>query len=89
MGTALGDGVVALAGVVGTVCGHAGNVLVRLDLVQYFRQNWCVANVVTGEFDGPDFRCFLIDPKVDLAPDAALRAAVLARVPLAFVRPRP
>ena len=37
-----------------------------------------------GDFDGPDLQRFLIDPKVDLAPDAPFGAAMLAGVPLAF-----
>ncbi|VVS99341.1 conserved hypothetical protein [Hoeflea sp. EC-HK425] len=37
-----------------------------------------------GDFDGPDLQRFFIDPKVELAPDAPFRAAMLACVPLAF-----
>jgi len=34
--------------------------------------------------DSPDFQCILVNPEVNLAPHAALRAAVLASIPLAF-----
>jgi hypothetical protein len=37
--------------------------------------------------DSPDLQRFLVDPEVDLAPDAAFRATMLAGVPFAFARP--
>lgn len=42
------------------------------------------ADIAAGELDRPDFQCFLIDPEVNLAPDAAFGAAMLAGIPLAF-----
>ena len=37
-----------------------------------------------GDLDGSDLQRFLVDPEVDLAPDAAFGAAMLTRMPLAF-----
>lgn len=37
-----------------------------------------------GDLDRPDLQRFLVDPEVDLAPQASLWAAVFARVPFAF-----
>ena len=37
-----------------------------------------------GDLDSPDLQCFLVDPKVELAPDPPLGATMLASVPLAF-----
>ena len=42
------------------------------------------AYVAPGDLDSPDLQRFLLDPKVDLAPDTSLGTAVLARVLLAF-----
>ena len=54
------------------------------DLAEKLRQHRGVADVAGGDFDSADFQRLLIDPKVDLAPDAAFGAAVLAGVPLAL-----
>jgi hypothetical protein len=83
-GTAGGDGVMALAGVEGAVGGDAGDLLIGRDLVEQFGQHGRVADVAGGELGRPDFQCFLVDPDVDLAPDAPFGAAMLAGVPLAF-----
>jgi hypothetical protein len=40
--------------------------------------------VAPGDLDGSDLQRFLVDPEVDLTPDAAFRATMLAGVPLAF-----
>jgi hypothetical protein len=40
--------------------------------------------VAPGDLDGPDLQCFLVDPEMDLAPDAPFGTAMLAGVPLAF-----
>ena len=74
----------ALAGVVGAIGRDAADLLVGRDLVEQFRQHGRVAYVAGGELDGPDLQGFLIDPDMDLAPDTALRATVLAGVPLPF-----
>ena len=84
MGAAIRDGIVALACVVGTICRDAADFLVRRDLAEQVWQNRCVTNVASGDLDGSDFQRFLVDPEVDLAPDPAFRAAMLAGVPLAF-----
>ena len=84
-GSAAGsDGVMAFAGVEGAIGGHAADLLIGRDLVEKFGQHGRVADIAGGELRSPDLQCLLIDPDVDLAPDAALRAAVLAGVPLPF-----
>ena len=40
--------------------------------------------VTSGDFDRTDLQCFLINPDMYLAPQAALGPSVLARVPLTF-----
>ena len=82
--TAGGDGIVALAGIEGTICCDAGNFLIGRDLVQQFGQHGCVAHVVSGELGRADFQRLLVNTDVNLAPFTALRAAMLAGVPLAF-----
>ena len=82
--TSSGNGVMALAGVEGAVGGDAGDLLLERDLVEQFRQHRRVTDVAGGELGGADFQCFLIDPDVDLAPDAPFGTAMLAGVPLAF-----
>ena len=84
MGTAFGDSVMAFSGVVGAICRDTGNVLIGRDLGQQFGQHGRVAYVAAGDLDRPNLPCFLIDPKMDLSPDASLGTAMLARVPLAF-----
>ena len=42
------------------------------------------AGIAGRDLDGPDLQCLLVDPEVDLAPHTPFRAAMLARVPLAF-----
>jgi len=42
------------------------------------------ADIAAGELDRSDFQCFLIDPEVNLAPDAAFGADMLAGIPLPF-----
>ena len=71
-------------GVVGAICRDAADLLVLWDLTEKIGQHRCIADVASGDFDRPDLQRFLIDPEVDLAPDAAFRAAMLACVPLAF-----
>ena len=83
VGTALCDRIVALASVIGTVGSDAGNLLIERDLVVQLGQHGGVAHIAGGDLDRPDFQCLLVDPEMDLAADAALGAAMLARVPLA------
>ena len=42
------------------------------------------ADVARCDLHGPNLQRFLINPQMDLAPDAPFRAAKLAGVPLAF-----
>jgi hypothetical protein len=71
----------ALAGVEGAIGGDAGDLLTGRDLVEQFGQHGRVAYVAGGELGCPDLQCLLVNSNVDLAPDAAFRAAVLAGVP--------
>ena len=84
MSTAVSNGVVAFARIVGTVSGDAADLLTRRYLAEQVGQNRCVADMVPGDFDGPDFQCLLVDCKMDLAPNPPLGTAMLACVPLAF-----
>ena len=80
--TAIGDGVMALARVIGPVGSDAGDRLIGRDLVEQLRQQGRIPNVAAGDLNRPDLQRFLINPKVDLAPHAAFGTGMLARVPL-------
>jgi len=82
--TAGGYRLMALAGVEGAISGDAGDILIGWDLVQKLGQHGCVADIAGGDLGSPDFQRFLVNSYVDLAPDAAFGAAVLAGVPLPF-----
>ncbi|KDB02441.1 hypothetical protein U879_17275 [Defluviimonas sp. 20V17] len=69
MGAAVGDRIVALAGIVGAVGGHRTDLLVSRDLAEQLGQDRCIADVASGDLDGPDLQRLLVDPEVDLAPD--------------------
>ena len=84
IGPAVGDGVATLARIIGPVCGDVADLLIGGYLAEQLRQNGRIADIAAGELDRPDFQCFLIDLEVNLAPDAAFGAAMLAGVPLAF-----
>jgi hypothetical protein len=43
-----------------------------------------ITDAVAGHSNYAYFQCLFVDPNVDLAPDAALRAAMLARILLTF-----
>lgn len=73
-----------LAGVESAVGCDGCDLLIGRDLVQQLGQHRCTAHVAGGELSRPDFQGFLVDPDVDLAPDAPLGTAMLAGVPLAF-----
>jgi hypothetical protein len=62
------DGSVTGAGIVGAIRGDDAEGLVVSDLPQQVRQDGHIANPAAGDFDGPDFQCLRIDPKVNLAP---------------------
>ena len=72
----------ALAGVEGPISSDAADLLIWRDLVQKLGQHGRVTNIAGGELGGPDFQCLLINADVDLAPDAAFGAPMLAGVPL-------
>lgn len=84
MGASIRDGIVALARVIGAFCGHDADLLLRRGLAEQIRQHRCVADVVPADRDRPDLQCLLVDPEVDLAPDAPFGATMLARMPLPF-----
>ena len=74
----------AFSGVVGAICCDTGNVLIGGDLGQQFGQHGGIPDVAAGDLDRPDLQCFLVDPEMDLAPDATFWTAMLACVPLTF-----
>jgi hypothetical protein len=83
MCTPLGDGIVASARVIGPVGGDAGGLLTGRDLAEQIRRYGRVADVARDDLDRADLQRLLVDPEMDLAPDAAFGTAMLARVPLA------
>ena len=40
--------------------------------------------MVSGDLNGSDFQCLLVDPEMDLAPDPPLGTAMLAGMSFAF-----
>jgi len=50
-------------------------------LVEKFGQHGRVADIAGCELRSADFECFLVNSNVDLAPDTAFGATVVARVP--------
>lgn len=79
-----GDGIVTSSRVVGTDCRHAGDLLLRRDLIEQVRQHRCISDTTGCHLDGTDLERLLINSDVDLAPDATLGATVLASLPFAF-----
>ena len=84
MCAAVGNGVVAFAGIVGAVCGDTADLNLRRDLVQQVGQHRRISDVAPGDLDGSALQRFLVDPEVDLAPHTPFGAAMLAGVPFAF-----
>jgi hypothetical protein len=76
--------IVAFARIVGTVRSHAAKLLIGRDLAEQVGQHRGVANTTAGDFDRTDLKRFRIYTNMYLAPQAALGAAMLARVPLPF-----
>ncbi len=76
--------IVAFARIVGPVGSHAAKLLIGRDLAEQVGQHRGVANTTAGDFDRTDLKRFRIYSNMYLAPQAALGAAMLARVPLAF-----
>lgn len=81
---AVSDSIVALAGIIGPVCGDARDFLLGRDLVQQVGQDRRVADVAPSDIDGPNFQRFLVNPEVDLAPDTPFGTAMFTSVPLTF-----
>ena len=75
---------VAFTRVAGAIIGDAANLLVWRDLVQETGQYGRVPDRAARDLDCPYRQCFLIDPDMYLAPEAAFGAAMLAGVPRAF-----
>ena len=84
MRPAVSDGIVALAGIIGTVCDDARDFLIGRDLVKQVGQDRRVADVASGDLDGPNLQRFLVNPEVDLASNTPFGTAMLACVPLAL-----
>ena len=68
----------------GAVGGHAAHLVVGRDLARKVGQHRRIANVVPGDLDRSDLQRLLVDPEVDLAPDAPFGPAMLACVPRVF-----
>lgn len=84
VGYTLGDRIMALAGVVGTVGGHRADLFAKRYLAEQIEQDSCVADMAPGDLDSADLQRLFIDSEMNLAPDPPLGTAVLAGVPLAF-----
>ena len=84
MRAAVGNGVVAFAGIVGAVCGDNADLNLRRDLVWQVGQHRRISDVAPGDLDASDLQRFLVEPEVDLAQDAAFGATMLAGAPFAF-----
>ncbi|SEL92222.1 hypothetical protein SAMN05444413_12230 [Roseivivax marinus] len=68
MGATVGDGVMALEGVVGALGGDRADLYISGDLVKEFGQHGRVTDVTSGVLDGADLQRLFIDADVDLAP---------------------
>lgn len=72
LGTSICDGSVALACVIGAVCSDTADLLIDRDLIEQIRQHSRITDEAPGNLESADFQCFLVDPKVDFAPDSPL-----------------
>ena len=72
-----------------TRSGVRGRGLARRDQIEQIGQHRRTVDVAPSDFVGPDLQRFLINPEVDLAPEAPFGSNMLADVPLAFVLKRP
>src|SRR6056297_953708 len=84
MSATVSDRIMALAGVVGAVSGDAADLLALRYLAEQVGQHRCIADMAPGDLDGSNLQRLLVDPEMDLAPDAPFGAAVLACMPFAF-----
>lgn len=71
---------VTLAGIEGAIGCDAADLLIGRNLIEQFGQHRRIADVAGGELGRTDFQRLFVDPYVDLAPDAPLRTAMLARL---------
>lgn len=63
---------------------HGSYLFIGRDLGEQLWQHGRVANVAPRDLDGPNLQRLLIDPEVDLAPQAPLGTAVLPGVPFSL-----
>ncbi|GEM_PF-6624037 len=79
-----GDGRVTGSRVVGAVCRHRGDRLLRRDLVAQVRQDRGVTDGTEGNLERKEVQWLFIYGDVDFMPDTAFGAAILAAPPLTF-----
>lgn len=84
VGASVSEGIVTFAGVVGTLCRDADNVLLLRYLTVNIEQHRCVADMITCDLRGADLQRFFGYAEVELAPASPLGVAMLASVPFAF-----
>lgn len=77
------DGTVAAAGIVGAICGHGTNVLVRRDLAKQDRRDGAVTFPARCELDRADVRCGSVHRQMHLVPLETTLNAMLAGLPFA------
>ena len=76
--------IMAFARVVGTIRCDTPEVMIRRDLIEQIRQHGCIADAAACDLDGAYLQRFLINPNVDLAPQAAFWATMLTGIPFPF-----
>lgn len=84
MSVACRDRVMALACVVGPISCNAAYLLIGRDLAEQVRQHGGIAHIAARHLDRPYLQRLLINANMELTPEAAFGAAMLARVPLTF-----
>lgn len=77
-------GFMAVPRVVSAIATDAGKALVGRNLAEQRWQGRCVAETVVSDFHSLDFERGCVDPKMHLAPLAAVIGAVLLRLPFTF-----
>jgi len=66
--------ITAFARVISTIRCDTPEVMIRRDLVEQIRQHGRIADAAACDLNGADLQRFLINPNVDLAPQAAFWA---------------
>jgi hypothetical protein len=84
MGTSICNVIVATTRVVDTISCNSTYILDRPNMAQKVGQHQRVQDSATNNLYRPDLQCLFVFPKRDLAPDATLGTAMIARMPLAF-----